>query len=77
MNTLTETVDSVISTHAMGSSGYGGKSGVTEEYPCGVIVGSCGPVELGDQASDAVGAVDWKRWKEVGGVEAYDEVFGW
>lgn len=86
---LGETVDSVIASHSLGMNGGGmnggmgggrGKGGVgvaVEEYPCGVIVGCCGPVELGDQANGAVGGLDWRRWREVGGVEVYEEVFGW
>ncbi|THH20581.1 hypothetical protein EW146_g795 [Bondarzewia mesenterica] len=45
--------------------------------PSGIIVGVCGPVELGDEVGNAVGNMDWKKWREVGGVEAYEEVFGW
>ncbi|THH16312.1 hypothetical protein EW146_g4311 [Bondarzewia mesenterica] len=45
----------------------------SENYPCGVVVGTCGPVELGDDISQAVGSVAWKKWKDVGGVEAYEE----
>ncbi|ETW75457.1 ferric reductase [Heterobasidion irregulare TC 32-1] len=69
---LTETTDAVVLAHSMRHASKG-----SEQYPCGVIVGTCGPVDLGDEAGKAVGSVPWKKWKEVGGVEAYDEVFGW
>jgi ferric-chelate reductase len=39
----------------------------------GVIVGVCGPVELGDEVSDAVRCVDVSRREAVGGLELYEE----
>lgn len=65
---LTETTNAVVLAHSMRHASTG-----SEQYPCGVIIGTCGPVELGDEAGKAVGSVPWKKWKEVGGVEAYDE----
>lgn len=43
----------------------------------GVIVAVCGPVGLGDDVVKAVGAVDGKRRDAVGGVEIYEENFGY
>jgi len=41
--------------------------------PGGVIVGSCGPAALMDDATRAVGRVSWADWKDVGGVENIEE----
>ncbi|RDB26830.1 Ferric reductase transmembrane component 5 [Hypsizygus marmoreus] len=43
----------------------------------GMLVGVCGPVTLGDDVSNAVGAVDPMRRDQVGGIEIHEEVFGW
>ncbi|KAI0320002.1 ferric reductase like transmembrane component-domain-containing protein [Amylostereum chailletii] len=67
---LEETVDGVLAAH--GTRGFG-----QTQYPSGVVVSNCGPLELGDQVSAAIGGLSWKRWKDVGGVEAVGEVFGW
>jgi hypothetical protein len=39
----------------------------------GVIVGACGPVGLADEVCRAVGQVDNRRRKAVGGVELHEE----
>jgi hypothetical protein len=41
--------------------------------PGGIIVGSCGPAVLMDDAARAVGRVSWADWKDVGGVESIEE----
>jgi ferric-chelate reductase len=43
------------------------------DLPHGVIVGSCGPTALMDDAAQAVGRVSWRDWKDVGGVESVEE----
>ncbi|KAI0051583.1 hypothetical protein FA95DRAFT_1602600 [Auriscalpium vulgare] len=65
---LQGTIDSVLVAHTGGHLG---------ELPSGVIVGTCGPVELGDEVTASVGRVPWRPWRDVGGVETVDEVFGW
>ncbi|KAI0055985.1 hypothetical protein BV25DRAFT_1865522 [Artomyces pyxidatus] len=65
---LQGTIDAVLVSHT------GGRLG---EYPSGVVVGACGPVELTDEVTGAVGRVAWKSWRDVGGVETVEEVFGW
>ncbi|KAI9457618.1 ferric reductase like transmembrane component-domain-containing protein [Lactarius psammicola] len=45
--------------------------------PSGIVIGSCGPTALIDDATRAVGRVSWADWKDVGGVESIEEVFGW
>jgi len=45
-------------------------------HPSGIVIGSCGPVALIDDAARAVGRVGWADWKDVGGVESIEEVFG-
>ncbi|KAH9039359.1 hypothetical protein EDB85DRAFT_1930166 [Lactarius pseudohatsudake] len=47
------------------------------DLPSGIVIGSCGPTSLIDDAARAVGRVSWADWKNVGGVESIDEVFGW
>ncbi|KAJ7182696.1 hypothetical protein C8R43DRAFT_1116328 [Mycena crocata] len=44
---------------------------------CGLIVGVCGPVGLGDDVSRAVGLVDPMKRDQIGGIEIHEEVFGW
>lgn len=39
----------------------------------GVVVGTCGPVGLGDEVSQAVSAVDPGRRWAVGGIEIHEE----
>ncbi|KAF9239996.1 hypothetical protein BU15DRAFT_61629 [Melanogaster broomeanus] len=56
------------------SYGYGVKAGMDIT---GVVVGVCGPVGLGDEVSQAVSAVDPGRRWAVGGIEMYEETFGW
>lgn len=56
---------------------YSKKRDVGREVPSGVVIGSCGPVTLMDDAARAVGRVNWADWNDVGGVESIEEVFGW
>jgi ferric-chelate reductase len=49
-------------------------SGVKDsEALSGVMVGTCGPVGLGDEVSRVVGQLDSRRRKAVGGVELHEE----
>ena len=59
------TVAAVLSAHAGGRGPHG--------YPAGVVVGTCGPMELGDEAVRAAAGVDRASWHDVGGVETYEE----
>jgi hypothetical protein len=43
------------------------------ELPGGIVIGSCGPIALMDDAARAVGRVGWADWKDVGGVESVEE----
>ncbi len=43
------------------------------DLPSGIVIGSCGPTALIDDAARAVGRVSWADWKDVGGVESIDE----
>ena len=43
------------------------------DLPSGIVIGSCGPVALMDDAARAVGRVSWGDWKDVGGVESIEE----
>jgi hypothetical protein len=45
----------------------------SSDFPSGIVIGSCGPVALMDDASRAVGRVSWADWKDVGGVESIEE----
>ncbi|KAH9000461.1 hypothetical protein EDB92DRAFT_1940194 [Lactarius akahatsu] len=47
------------------------------DLPSGIVVGSCGPTALIDDAARAVGHVSRVDWKDVGGVESIEETFGW
>ena len=43
------------------------------DHPSGIVIGSCGPAVLMDDAARAVGRVSWADWKDVGGVESIEE----
>jgi hypothetical protein len=43
------------------------------DFPSGIVIGSCGPAVLMDDAARAVGRVSWADWKDVGGVESIEE----
>lgn len=43
----------------------------------GVLVGVCGPLGLGEEVRRAVGAIEPRRFRNVGGVEVVEETFGW
>ena len=43
------------------------------DFPSGIVIGSCGPTALMDDAARAVGRVTWADWKDVGGVESVEE----
>jgi ferric-chelate reductase len=43
------------------------------DLPSGIVIGSCGPTALMDDAARAVGRVSWTDWKDVGGVESIEE----
>ncbi|KAH9066825.1 hypothetical protein EDB87DRAFT_463238 [Lactarius vividus] len=47
------------------------------DLPSGIVIGSCGPTTLIDDSARAIGRVSWADWKDVGGVESIEEVFGW
>lgn len=68
-------LDSVIDKScAVFSSGF--QSQVSDNLT-GVIVGVCGPSALAHDLRRAIGGVDPRRYKAVGGVELCEEVFGW
>lgn len=43
----------------------------------GVLIGVCGPQGLGEEVRKAVGAVEPRRFTNVGGIEVVEETFGW
>ena len=43
----------------------------------GVFVGVCGPSGLGVEVRKAVGAIDPGKFRKVGGIEVFEETFGW
>ncbi|KAH9075008.1 hypothetical protein EDB83DRAFT_1887989 [Lactarius deliciosus] len=45
--------------------------------PSGIVIGSCGPTALIDDAARAVAHVSWADWIDIGGVESIEEVFEW
>ena len=54
---------------AYSTSRRNGSSGL----PSGIVIGSCGPTALVDDAARAVGRVGWADWMDVGGVESFEE----
>ncbi|KAN0131735.1 Ferric reductase like transmembrane component domain containing protein [Lactarius tabidus] len=59
------------------STGRGRSHSHSAVSPSGIVIGSCGPIALIDDATRAVGRVSWADWKDVGGVESIEEVYGW
>ncbi len=43
------------------------------DLPSGIVIGSCGPAAIMDDAAQAISRVSWADWKEVGGVESVEE----
>jgi len=43
------------------------------DSPTGIVIGSCGPTSLRDDAARAVGGVSWADWIDMGGVESIEE----
>ena len=70
---ISNTLQSVITgvRGAYYSTGWSDDS--SAEFPRGIVVGSCGPTALIDDAAQAVGRVSWADWKDVGGVETVEE----
>jgi hypothetical protein len=54
-------------------SAYSTRRGGGSDLPSGIVIGSCGPAALMDDAARAVGRVSWADWKDVGGVESIEE----
>ncbi|KAJ6558682.1 hypothetical protein B0H10DRAFT_1846647 [Mycena sp. CBHHK59/15] len=46
---------------------------IVQNEKCGLLVGVCGPVSLGDDVSKAVGVVDPAKRDEIGGIEIHEE----
>lgn len=55
------------------SAHWKSRRGGSSDGPSGVVIGSCGPAALIDDAVRAVGRVSWAEWKAVGGVESIEE----
>jgi ferric-chelate reductase len=55
------------------SMGRGRSHSHSAVSPSGIVIGSCGPIALIDDATRAVGRVSWADWKDVGGVESIEE----
>jgi len=69
---LAEILESVISRTVL--LGAGPKDHLPH---AGMVVATCGPVGLADSVAEAVSQVKPQRRKQVGGVELFQEVFGW
>jgi ferric-chelate reductase len=67
--TLENVIAGVRSAYSTSRGGGGGGS----DTPSGIVIGSCGPAALMDDAARAVGRVSWADWKDVGGVESIEE----
>ncbi|KAL0958841.1 hypothetical protein HGRIS_014159 [Hohenbuehelia grisea] len=69
---LAEILESVISRTVL--LGAGAKDHLPHT---GMLVATCGPVGLADSVATAVSRVKLQRRRQVGGVELFEEVFGW
>ena len=52
---------------------YLGRPRGSSDRPNGIVIGTCGPTSLVDEAAWAVGHVNWVDWRDVGGVESIEE----
>jgi hypothetical protein len=43
------------------------------DLPSGIVIASCGPAAIMDDAARAISRVSWADWKDVGGVESVEE----
>ena len=43
----------------------------------GIFVGVCGPPGLGEEARKAAGAIEPRKFRNIGGIEVVEETFGW
>jgi hypothetical protein len=68
-----DTLQSVITGVRSAYSTSRRNGGSESDLPSGIVIGSCGPVALMDDAARAVGRVSWADWKNVGGVESVEE----
>lgn len=68
--TLQNATAGVIEAHSPSRSRNRNRSSTT---PSGIVIGTCGPTSLIDDAVRAVGRVNWSDWGEVGGVESIEE----
>ena len=68
---ISDTLQSVITGVRSAYSTHRGNNGL--DFPSGIVIGSCGPAALMDDAARAVGRVSWADWKDVGGVESIEE----
>ncbi|CAE6467656.1 unnamed protein product [Rhizoctonia solani] len=66
---LSATLENVLKRTEMGSTPLNAAKGV--------MMGVCGPAGLAEEAWKAESAVDGEMRKKVGGVEVYEEAFGW
>ena len=71
--TLQSEIAGVRDVYSMSGRGGRSQSSRTSDSPSGIVIGSCGPTTLTDDATRAVGRVSWADWKDVGGVESIEE----
>jgi ferric-chelate reductase len=71
--TLQSVIAGVRDAYSMTGRGGRSQSSRTSDSPSGIVIGSCGPTGLTDNATRAVGRVSWADWKDVGGVESIEE----
>jgi len=76
---LTRAIEDAITDSVRIGGGVSGSGSVQEDERGinGVLVGVCGPAGLGDEINDAVADIDSARKIQVGGVEVFEETFGW
>ena len=71
--TLQNVIAGVRDVYSTTRRGGRGQSSRTSDSPSGIVIGSCGPTALTDDATRAVGRVSWADWRDVGGVESIEE----
>jgi len=63
--------------HACKLFNSSGREHYASDKLSGLLVGVCGPLGLGEEVRKAVGSVDPNRFRKVGGIEVFEETFGW
>jgi ferric-chelate reductase len=73
---IASVIDSTID-HACKLFAPSGREYHVSDKLSGIFVGVCGPLGLGGDVRKAVSTIETRRFTNVGGIEVFEETFGW